>query len=543
MKRSSGHREDTPAGVSSSLDGRLCDVAARVLSHPHEPPDLSAARRAASRGNEAAAMGITKWEKARAAKRRIAAVANRSRIADYELTPGKIQVRAFEVGDSRVKVDGRSIRKDWKPDPQKLQRALDACGRHRGIHRKGERLGTHVYGCGQALCPDCARRRGTKRAGAMLPVISHLVSKGYQVAQLTTTQVVGNERRRPVVLLSDAERKHHLPALDKKGIETSFEGWAVSGEPLGEALDRHRDSHERMRDGRAIVDTGEESRAWWKRTVRAFVQGIEWTGKAPGGFLRWHVHSHMVIVLAPDVDISLWFETFSRRWAEVSEGALEHAQDLSSATGKTVEQAVFHSLKYPFKPASLTHAQILEVMAAAKGRRFNHVGGAFHSRSKIGKAVSALLEGEGVNLEEFSRPDRELVVDLVEAQKNTDLEPVEIAYRRREVRVETWIDASGNRVTSHIAEGSTRAPIVIDGEAWVAVTLSYLASKFLAGEKVLPEVIWRAAEGLNCNPEPVSISNALFAASTYGQVDGPPLDETKLDPIFSAHTCTQEKKQ
>lgn len=518
---SSGHREDTPARVSSLLDERLSDAASRILSHAHEPPELSATRKAASRGNETAAMAITKWEKARAAKRRIAAVAGRSQVDNYELAPGSIKVLSFGVDGSTVKVDGRALRKDWKPDPRKLQRALDNCGRNRGVHRREGRLGTHVYGCGQALCPDCARRRGTKRAGTMLPVIAHLVSKGYQVAQLTTTQVVGDELRRPVVLLSDAERRHHETALDKKGLGTCSTGWAVSGEPLGKALDRHRDSHERLRDGRAKVETGEESRTWWKRTVRAFVQGIEWTGKAPGGFLRWHVHSHMVLVLDPDVDVAEWFATFSKRWSEVSAGALEHAQDLTSATGKTVEQAVFHSLKYPFKPASLTHAQILEVLASAKGRRFNHVGGAFHSRSLIGRAVATLLAGGTPQLEKLSVPDKALVHDLVEAKQRDPDTPIEIAYRRRKVRTESWTDSRGNQIRRHFPEASTRPPIHVNGEDWVPVTLGYLAARFLAGEKTVSDVLWRDATRDTSSSDVLSIHATLLAATTYGQVEGP----------------------
>jgi len=472
-------------------------------------------------------MGVSKWEKAKAAKRRIAAIANRSNLSEYTIADGRIKATAYAVDKSIIRVDGRDLREDWTPDPQKLCRAMDACGKHRGLHRKAGRLGIHVYGCGQALCPDCARRRGTKRAGAMLPVIAHLVAQGYQVAQLTTTQIVGPNLGRPVVLLSQAEEDHHKAALESEGAMVTRDGWSVPGESLGAALDRHRDSHERLRDGRAVVDTGEESRGWWKRTVRAFVQGIEWTGKAPGGFLRWHVHSHMVLVLDPSVNVDDWFKTFAARWSSVSAGALDHAQDLTSATGNKVEQAVFHALKYPFKPASLTHAQILEVLAAAKGRRFNHVGGAFHAQSRVGRAVAAMLEGnDPPGWDDLNQADRVLVQDLVDAKTTEDRTPIEVAYRRRKFDSQSWVDSQGNRVTSHRPEPSVRPGIVVDGAEWIPVTLGHLAASHLAGQSRIDTVLWRSSETHTDTLEPLPIAPAILAASIYGQVDGPDLTLT-----------------
>ena len=58
-------------------------------------------------------------------------------------------------------------------------------------------------------------------------------------------------------------------------------------------------------------------------------------------------------------------------------------------------------------------------------------------------------------------------------------------------------------------------------EDWVPVTLGYLAARFLAGEKTVPDVLWRDATSDTSSSDVLSIHATLLAATTYGQPEGP----------------------
>jgi len=362
----------------------------------------------------------------------------------------------------------------------------------------------------------------------MTPRILGLAERGYQIAQLTITQPVGEDHGRPVVLVTPYEEKRHRLALQRAGTPIRRDGYAVSGEALGGGLDRLRAAMTGVRDGNGKVDTGERSRDWWHGTVAGNIYGIEWTGhkvKADptARIPRWHVHAHMLVIFHPGVDLVEWMRTFTSRWCDVCPGASFRAQDLRALEGNRLKDAIHEVLKYPFKPAQLTHAQLLEVLASTKGRRFHLPGGFLHGNSKIGRAVSDLVKGDPPpGWEDMTDRQRQTVIDLAEVRANTDeREPVQVAYRPRRLTVQLATGEDGRRAAEAKPEHTARSSLYLEGEEWIPVTAAHLAHRWIAGDGLIDLVLWWDSKTEKYTIEGMAIGETLIqAASWMGTLDG-----------------------
>lgn len=196
---------------------------------------------------------------------------------------------------------------------------------------------------------------------------------------------------------------------------------AVQGETLFAARARFLQAFEGLRKDRSTRD-------WWKRNVAGYILGLEWTGRyncpcrrcqvvtgrtdkgtpiyaraatQPHSRLRWHVHGHIVAVLHPEVNPETFQHELRAAWAlktahagggNEAYGARGRAQDVQVLTPETVQTKVRQCLKYPFKPAELTKAQLLEALAATKGTKNQQVGGCFHGSMRVSAAAQSLAQ-------------------------------------------------------------------------------------------------------------------------------------------------------
>ena len=484
----------TPSSAPADAVTRMCS---RLLAFPGEPLEANGAEIAAGNGNKKAETALQNWKRAKVDRARIAAVSCNTFLDDCQWTDGKIRATRYKVGHVGpvVHVDGRAIREEWSPAPQKLAQQLNGCGVTRGIHRKGGRVASHVMGCTSSLCPDCCRRKAGKRVGKMAGTLAALAARGYQLAHLTITQPVGPNHNRPVVLVSSFERQKHRRACNIEGTPISDNGYAVPGESLGDALDRLRVAMTALRDGQG-------SREWWASTVLGNVYGIEWTGHhKETRALRWHVHAHMLIVFRPGIDLDQWIGRFGDRWGQLSPGSSVQAQRLDAIEGDNVLAAVKEVLKYPFKPGDLTHAQLLEVLASTKGRRFHLPGGFLHGNSRVARAVKKALSGEDLP-DNLTSDQLRLVADLVDIHENREPpEPIEVAYTAAE-HVEP-----GDRAKS-------RRGITVDGVFLIPVTAAGLAAEWLQGQRSIA-VVWKETGGGGAIQEQFPIGPGLLSCAMW----------------------------
>jgi hypothetical protein len=130
-------------------------------------------------------------------------------------------------------------------------------------------------------------------------------------------------------------------------------------ESAADAYARALRSWARQTEGRYVAGR------WWRATVAGSLRAVEVTWRRGAGF---HVHFHVVVELAPDVDAQAWFVEMTRQWSRVSDGAMEWGQDLKAIDAHRVGQLA----KYVVKP--------FEVSAPEAARELFH---ALHSRRMI----------------------------------------------------------------------------------------------------------------------------------------------------------------
>lgn len=187
---------------------------------------------------------------------------------------------------------------------------------------------------------------------------------------------------------------------------------AAAGEELALALDRWRCGLRRLHRGRA--------RAEWAGRIAGHYYGVEVTRGEGGAW--WHVHGHLVVILADGVehaDAAAWlgpaWRTASERsaveagrpghgWDPVAGGVTVEAQAAGAWAGPWWREidpadlaAVYQSCKYPTPISRLADpAHLAEFLAVAHGRRWHEGGGllrGLHAEADEGPADEGQAEG------------------------------------------------------------------------------------------------------------------------------------------------------
>lgn len=325
----------------------------------------------------------------------------------------------WEDGTRQVIDAARGLRPDWLADPATLHAQLSRCSTAWGAQRETGTGTYHAqpYRCGSQSCPFCVAYKARRTQRRKLPMLLELVRQGCELVHLTLTQppppeygagLIGPPENPGNVVLHGPERRWY----DGQPAPAGGTGWAVEGAALGDEL-------ERLRSAWRSIHTDSSSARWWRESVMGCVTGVEWTTRRGGDERRadasrwhgrYHAHLHVLVAVSPGVDVGTWgFRGQAARlnpyragwgrelleeWIRRVPGAELEAQAMIRVTGdeEETERAVREVLKYPFKPGTLTDAQIVEVLASTKGGRFHHVGGAFHGSSHVAQVCRWLLE-------------------------------------------------------------------------------------------------------------------------------------------------------
>lgn len=417
------------------------------------PPWLDAARRAALRrgaAGETAAREIRRWDRL---DRYGAAVADALDgatpyvVEPRGLTPSgaaaeadgiplevgrgwiRAAVEAVELGDGQVvTVDGaRGLRDDWLADPERSAARVRGCRRTWCVAAGPGGRSAIPLTCGDTVCPYCTVQRTAPRRSGLAAALRAYRAAGCTVVMLTRTRRACSGDG--LVVWTDADRARWGPCPHPTAAAAGYTaGAAVPGETLSEAWGELAAASRAMIDGRAMVKWGGaevERRAWWRDTVLAHVDAIEatqvrtrWSGKGPDrrrvvDALRWHVHGHQIVILAPGVvgprDVRsevvrshrdgrggrrrrvlagscAWWRTWRRAWASEIDAAdaAQHAIVIDDD-----DQALAEVLKYPGKLAEMTTAGVVEWLASAKGRRPQRCAGALHRSTSLGVTAAA----------------------------------------------------------------------------------------------------------------------------------------------------------
>lgn len=287
----------------------------------------------------------------------------------------------------QVALDARPTR--WRLDLATVARRLALCERSSALRRRPDGSWEPVaLGCGVRLCPVCARARAARTAVRWRPVLDAAIADGAEVRHWTLTHRTDTAPG-GVVLPHERDRyrwagegdARDLPWVDLGADLVTGEpvwgppvGQAVGGESLLSAYDRLRGRVRRLREDRG-------SRVLVRDAWQASILGVEWTGREPRtGVPRWHAHAHVLTVSRRALPASV-VQAVIRAW-QGKRGRGE-AGDRSQRSRVVQADGVAEVLKYPFKPAGLTSAQRIEVLAAVRGVKPHQVGGAWHGRSAL----------------------------------------------------------------------------------------------------------------------------------------------------------------
>lgn len=393
---------------------------------------------------------IESWEKADAAREQIADVLASCALDKTTRTQDdagrwREAVEAVQVADAGVvEVEGKPLRPDWLADPARAAEAMIRCSVKYGVGWNAtlSRWSEYPLGCGQAICPLCARRRAANRAAKWAPVFRALSMQGYPVIMLTGSQPVNTPAELRDALAAAAAgaaaddqaqaeargdvysawlQEHPkwageaIVMSDEEAQTLAYDGPRAPRGPStpGESL---RGAMGRLQDAFALLRYG-ASRSWFTSSVLGGVVGYEVTarredkdadGNITGSVLRWHAHFHGVFVLYPGADLPIaeettdngrkiarlrddggWYGAWLRRWQEVSGGAPAGQDGQLLRAGDDFEEAAVEALKYPAKISSMTRAQVVDWLACMKGAHLSGLRyGGLHASSRIGRVAS-----------------------------------------------------------------------------------------------------------------------------------------------------------
>lgn len=219
-----------------------------------------------------------------------------------------------------------------------------------------------ALGCGDRLCPLCLRARAGRAHAQWGPVISAAADDGAPIYHLTLTQ---RAIREVGGATTAAERAAGWvgPALEDGG-----DHQVVGGECLADAHERLRCSLRALRQDRA-------TRAVAQHELGGYLLGLEWTGRSAAcGIPRWHCHAHILAIAPQGRDPDALLRAWTRRTG--ADLAAQHVAPVSGASAGLAEV-----LKYPFKAAQCSAAQLCASIGHSAGRRLYGVGGALHAAS------------------------------------------------------------------------------------------------------------------------------------------------------------------
>lgn len=223
-------------------------------------------------------------------------------------------------------------------------------------------------GCKVKACPVCSRRNASKQIAKWEPRVEAAASDGAFLYHLTLTQRCDAV---PGGLVTELEQSRYgwrgdcATRMSTNAWRTS-PGRAVGGESLGSAYARLRGNLRKWRQNR-------RSRASVAGLLGGYLTGIEWTGRAHGGIPRWHAHAHIFAVCESEQDA----RGALKAWCKLTGGSMR-AQDVRVVDPSKVREV----LKYPFKPANLTSAQRISVLAHMRGLKPQTPGGRWYGRAR-----------------------------------------------------------------------------------------------------------------------------------------------------------------
>lgn len=422
---------------------------------------------------------------------------------------GRVLSFVLPNGGVRQVEDPRWIREDQMADPAHIQGHLMKCSRDAVVRRrKGGGLMAVPMGCGNGMCPRCAHNKAAARCERYMPYVEELVAAGCMAVHVTLTQP------------ADVYMGDDLPTTGPMSA-------SVAGESLGSAYTRMHENWYSMRNSRAVMPGNcDSSREWFSRTIVGNVVGTEVTGKAKGkrGRRRYHVHKHVLVLLAPgalddavrgrvvrcscgerhtltewqvtDSGLSYWcpkrraraevaqwsscllggswWDRWLAEWERVCPGMRAEAQYAHIVdTGEDQERAVREVLKYPFKPADFSLGQVLEWAATLKGRTLHCPGGGLHGASRLRKAAA----GDADALARLAPHQVPLVEPLQRAVARVEEADEEAETEKVVVDVSTSLQADNapqgivNLTTWQPASVRTMLDVADRSDGWVLLTV------------------------------------------------------------------------
>jgi hypothetical protein len=290
---------------------------------------------------------------------------------------------------------GRARRLDWFKTPADLGMRLEECGNSTQFMVMASGYAKLiVLGCGSVLCAVCLPKRGLRRAAKLAPLLDAAREAGAHLVHCTHTH-----RPWPKVWPTPPGEWVSL------GVEVSGPACAT----LPEALTAERKAWDMMNRGRGTEANAE----FWEASVLGALVGFEVTERPDQGGMRWHSHSHAIVIVDPSQDVQRGAVKLSKKRSPVAKAKGRWVdrwravwQDCVNAVGATLtfsNQKASHCddfgglmevLKYPAKLGDLSPGAMLQWAAYAPSGRLRTVSGVLHGGHRNGKRAKMLAAGD-----------------------------------------------------------------------------------------------------------------------------------------------------
>lgn len=421
----------------------------------HDSASAAARRHLGTEDGEAAAREVARWERMRTYSARVcASLAGASVVewghtldadGEHQRTPSgmaRVSAQLVRLADGQVVScpEARDLREDWAADPVHTLARLQGCGEAWPVAPTPQGWRAHPLTCSCSLCPLCVSMAAGERREVWTETLIDLARRGYTIVLMTRTRRARQGEGHPVVWTEQDDARWPRPAVPlardtAPHPELGHVGAACPGESLGSAWDALSDGWRRVIDSRQLVTwrgAAIPRRSWWAQTVVAQLDAIEATQVRVEGdatVLRWHVHGHTILALAPGVieverdtvrrwvgdadarrgrwaaklsDSCDWWSTWLDAWTgEVDAEERPQDAEVVGADGCCdVAKALREVVKYPGKLSEMTDAGIIEWLATVKGRRPLREGGTLHGGTRRGRVAHAVEVIEHIRADE-----------------------------------------------------------------------------------------------------------------------------------------------
>lgn len=354
-----------------------------TLSGPIGPPD-------GGDGTTDASIGLPD-DPARQRRRAIAAKLM-STVVLTEERGSRRRIVAAEAGWPPVRIEGRWLRSEWLPDPARDRKVQDCttmtlgnrmwqCGEtgHVALRdvQNNSMLWMVPHTCNLPWCPSCARRRSGRRLRWAGPRYDALRPWTSRYVLLTLTQPNAFDPSRPT----------HTVTIEELDL-----GWYRGGETtVANGLTLHESRERWVRAFRKLRTHRRYRHLWdWDTGCLAYTYGIEATASCwyrNRRYPRWHTHGHLLCALGKDCGSS-WGNDVIEAWCELMPGASALAQDAREVDPGGLAEV----LKYAYKGADMTTLQVVEAVAASKGRRSHYSVGCLWPTAKPPDVIREALD-------------------------------------------------------------------------------------------------------------------------------------------------------